>query len=51
MLFWQAQAPPHGDQAHGGSLTSPGKRQKPELLEVDPLTSFFFGEPNSADSR
>jgi len=42
------QAPPHVDQAHGGSLASSGKRQKSELLEDRPLTPFFFG---AADSR
>jgi hypothetical protein len=38
-----AQAPPHADQTHGGSLASLGKRQKSKLLEMTPLTPFFFG--------
>jgi len=48
MLMIPIQVPPHGDQSHGGSVASSGKRQKSELLEDRPLTPFFFG---AADSR
>jgi hypothetical protein len=39
----KSQAPPHGSEPHGGSVASPRKRQKLELLEGKPLTPFFFG--------
>jgi len=48
VLISYTQAPPHVDQAHGGSLTSLGKRQKSKLLELTPLTPFFFGAAASA---